>query len=99
MTGAACSVAAVSAQDPSYTPGVAPSPFPSQAAAARLKIDATTACETAEDRSQPRNVQLAAWVECGINGMTTYLPNFKTKYLISFVSLLPVPARRRPQQH
>ncbi|CAI6305494.1 unnamed protein product [Periconia digitata] len=72
IVGTACSIAAVAAQDAPYKPGSPPSPFPSQAAAARLKIDPETACQTAEDASKPRNVQLAAWVECQILAFYPY---------------------------
>lgn len=64
----ASSIATISAATP-YRPGVAPSPFPDQAAAARVHINPDTACQTAEDAGQPRHIQLAAWVECQILGM------------------------------
>ncbi|PVI04346.1 hypothetical protein DM02DRAFT_651734 [Periconia macrospinosa] len=72
ILGAVCSLTAVSAQDDTYSPGVPPSPFPSAAAAARLKIDPQTACDTANNASKPRNVQLAAWVECQILAFYPY---------------------------
>ncbi|KAF1969173.1 hypothetical protein BU23DRAFT_539969 [Bimuria novae-zelandiae CBS 107.79] len=68
---AASGLAAVSA-DTLYRPGVPPSPFPSQAAAARLTINPDTACELAENATTARNVQLAAWVECQILAFYPY---------------------------
>lgn len=65
---AASGLAAASAENTPYRPGVPPSPFPSQAAAARLHINPDTACKQADDATEPRHVQLAAWVECQVLG-------------------------------
>lgn len=85
---AAAGLSTVSANTP-YRPGVPPSPFPAQAAAARLHIDPDTACELADNATVSRHIQLAAWVECQILGFYPYprsetaddldwLPAFKT---------------------
>ncbi|KAJ4345358.1 uncharacterized protein N0V89_011488 [Didymosphaeria variabile] len=62
---AASGLAVVSADTP-YRPGVAPSPFPENAAAARLHINPDTACEQADNATESRQVQLAAWIECQV---------------------------------
>ncbi|KAF2442623.1 hypothetical protein P171DRAFT_487843 [Karstenula rhodostoma CBS 690.94] len=69
---AASGLVVASAENTPYRPGVPPSPFPSQAAAARIHIDADTACKRADDATEPRQVQLAAWVECQVLAFYPY---------------------------
>ncbi|KAL5378258.1 hypothetical protein DPSP01_009191 [Paraphaeosphaeria sporulosa] len=66
ILNATSGLAAASATNTPYRPGVPPSPFPSQAAAARLHINPDIACKQADNVTEPRHVQLAAWVECQV---------------------------------
>jgi hypothetical protein len=87
---AVSSIAAVSADTP-YRPGYPTDPFPAQAAAARLKIDPDTSCALAENETVSRNVQLAAWVECHVQGTRALRSAFAPSYSLTPLAFYPYP--------